>query len=175
MMNQTTKTQSTKVELGFTFTIENKNDWRTGRTYKVTGFNADKLGNKFAICEWIEEIGFKSSHIFYQEDFLGAVEIKPQPVAQIPNLAICLNDRQDEFTEAFKRGFNNEFLLLDGWDMDEFFVVNRTNKTEYKVQFSTVDGKCYAECDCPDFIHRKRICKHLSFAFVETFFKTEVA
>jgi hypothetical protein len=52
-----------------TFKIENRADYRFGRTYKVIGFQADKFGVVFAVCEWIEERGYKSSHIFYAEDF----------------------------------------------------------------------------------------------------------
>lgn len=91
--------------------------------------------------------------------------------AHTPNLSICLHDRQSEFTEAFKRGMTNEFEIQDGWDADTFFVTNRTNNSEYRIQFETIDGKTYAECECRDFIYRKRICKHLSFAFVEIYFK----
>jgi hypothetical protein len=51
------------------FTVLNAGDWRFGRTYKVIGFMADKFGKVFAVCEWLQEKGFKSSHIFYAEDF----------------------------------------------------------------------------------------------------------
>lgn len=51
------------------FTVQNKLDWRFGRTYKVLGFDADKSGVIYAVCEWLEEKGYKSSHIFYAEDF----------------------------------------------------------------------------------------------------------
>ncbi len=51
------------------FTVENKGDYRHGRTYKVLGFMADKFGMVYAVCEWLGERGYKSSHIFYAEDF----------------------------------------------------------------------------------------------------------
>jgi hypothetical protein len=104
---------------------------------------------------------------------INRAEVVPAP--QIPNLAICLSDRQDEFTEAFKRGMTNDFEIFDGWDADTFFVVNRTNNSEYRIEFETIHGKTYAECNCPDFCFRRRICKHLSFAFVEIFFKKILA
>lgn len=52
-----------------TFKVENQADYRNGRTYKVIGFQVDKFGIVYAVCEWLEEKGFKSSHIFYAEDF----------------------------------------------------------------------------------------------------------
>jgi hypothetical protein len=42
---------------------------KNGRTYKVIGFNADKWGNRYVICDWLEERGVKSSHFFYASDF----------------------------------------------------------------------------------------------------------
>jgi len=51
------------------FKIENRADYRFGRTYKVIGFDADRNGIVYAVCEWVEETGYKSSHIFYAEDF----------------------------------------------------------------------------------------------------------
>ena len=42
---------------------------KNGRTYKVLGFNADKNGNRYVRCEWLEESGTKSSHYFYASDF----------------------------------------------------------------------------------------------------------
>jgi hypothetical protein len=52
-----------------TFTVQNPADYRFGRTYKVLGFQADKFGCVYAVCEWLGETGTKSSHIFYAEDF----------------------------------------------------------------------------------------------------------
>jgi|GEM_PF-4180173 len=42
---------------------------KDGKTYLVKGFNADKWGVRYAVCDWLEEIGRKSSHIFYASDF----------------------------------------------------------------------------------------------------------
>lgn len=57
------------IQSGQTFTVENANDWRFGRKYKVVGFDCDKNGLVYAVCEWTQEKGYKSSHIFYAEDF----------------------------------------------------------------------------------------------------------
>lgn len=56
---------------GTTFTVTNPGDYRFGRTYRITGFSADKGGLRYAICEWIEEQGFKSSPIFYVYDLIS--------------------------------------------------------------------------------------------------------
>lgn len=57
------------ISIGLTFMVQNKADWRFGRTYQVTGFDADRFGVRFIVCEWKEEKGYKSSHIFYPQDF----------------------------------------------------------------------------------------------------------
>lgn len=51
------------------FTVENKLDWRFGRTFQVIGFQADKFGKVYAVCEDLNEHGYKSSYIFFAEDF----------------------------------------------------------------------------------------------------------
>ncbi|HQU83932.1 MAG TPA: hypothetical protein PKY59_12430 [Pyrinomonadaceae bacterium] len=51
------------------FTVENKLDWRFGKTFVVIGFQADKFGKVFAVCEDLSEKGYKSSYIFFAEDF----------------------------------------------------------------------------------------------------------
>ena len=51
------------------FTVSNPTDYRFGKTFKCLGFRADKWGIVFAVCEWLEERGYKSSYIFYAGDF----------------------------------------------------------------------------------------------------------
>ena len=58
-----------KIQTGETFVVGNIADYSYGRSYTVIGFDADKFGKVYAVCEWNEERGFKSSHIFYSEDF----------------------------------------------------------------------------------------------------------
>jgi hypothetical protein len=74
-----------------------------------------------------------------------------------------------------KRGAESEMEVFAGWDKDTFFVVNHDKGNEYKVEFQTIENKVYAECECPDFIHRKRICKHISETLKETFFGIALA
>jgi len=56
------------VQAGSQFTVSNPGDYRYKRTYVVIGFQADKFGGIFAVCEWLEERGCKSSHIFFASD-----------------------------------------------------------------------------------------------------------
>ena len=56
------------ISIGTKFTVQNKADYRFGRNYKVTGFDADRYGVRYIICEWKEETGYKSSHIFYPNE-----------------------------------------------------------------------------------------------------------
>lgn len=92
-----------------------------------------------------------------------------------PNLAICLSDRKDEFKAALKRALDNEFTVYAGWDRDTFFARNESNGNEYRVEFETIDGKTFAECECKDFYYRKRICKHIAGVLQETIFGINLA
>lgn len=56
------------IAIGTTFQVQNSGDYRYGRTYRITGFDADRFGVRFIVCEWMEEKGYKSSHIFYPGD-----------------------------------------------------------------------------------------------------------
>jgi SWIM zinc finger len=85
-------------------------------------------------------------------------------------IAICLNDRKDEFKQALKSGLGNDLTVYAGWDRDTFFVTNLTNQTEYKVELETIDNRVFATCECKDFLFRKRFCKHLAEVLQEQFF-----
>ena len=107
-----------------------------------------------------------AAEIAYQLYLEAIGEKEAEPSAH----RICLSDRQDEFKEALGRGFEQDFEVYHGWDKDEFFVVNQTNKSEYKVILETVDGKLEAECECKDYVWRKRTCKHIGQVLLESLF-----
>lgn len=113
-----------------------------------------------------------------KESNLGHYSIRIHRCETIPaqsNLAICLHDRKDEFRAAMKRGIDGNFEVFAGWDRDTFFVVNKDKNSEYRVEFETIEGKTYAQCECPDFIYRKRVCKHISYTLQEQFFGINLA
>ena len=56
---------------GNIFTVTNHAHHYFGRTFEVIGFNADKGGMRYAICEDINERGYKSSYIFYVYDLIA--------------------------------------------------------------------------------------------------------
>lgn len=87
-----------------------------------------------------------------------AVQIEPRVSPKM----ICLSERKAEFVEALERGKNSKFEVYADWDRDAFVVVNRDNKKEYRVKLETHAGQLFAECECPDFTYRRRICKHQS-------------
>lgn len=91
------------------------------------------------------------------------------------NLQICLSERKAEFKEALKRGLDTDFVVYAGWDKDTFFVRNEEKNTEYRVEFETVEGRVFAECECKDFIFRKRVCKHIAAVLQETIFGISLA
>lgn len=87
-----------------------------------------------------------------------------------PDSMICVSSRRSEFTEALGRGKDNSFEVFADWEKDAFVVVNRTNKTEYKVILETRENRLFGKCSCPDFKYRKRTCKHLGEVLVDALF-----
>jgi SWIM zinc finger len=63
--------------------------------------------------------------------------------------------------EAKKRLTNSFKYSLDNVRGTEFEVHNVTNASAYIVDFRPFTKQ--ASCTCPDFIQRKRICKHIAF------------
>ena len=57
--------------IGQIFTVTNKLHHFFGRIFKIIGFNVDKCGGRFVICEDIEEKGYKSSYIFYPNELVA--------------------------------------------------------------------------------------------------------
>lgn len=94
--------------------------------------------------------------------------------AQVSQKMICLGERKSEFTEALNRGKDNRFEVYSDWDKDAFVVVNQDNGAEYRVRLETSRGKLYGECECPDFVYRKRICKHVGEVLTNALFGVRV-
>ena len=57
--------------IGQIFTVTNRLHHYFGRTFQIIGFNADKFGGRYAVCEDINENGYKSSYIFYTKDLIA--------------------------------------------------------------------------------------------------------
>ena len=91
--------------------------------------------------------------------------VKPEP-KPVETLMINLNDRQAEFKEASSRAADSDLEVFADFERDVHIVVNRRNNHEYKINLKPVDGKVLVSCECGDFIHRNRICKHIS-AFLQ--------
>jgi len=123
----------------------------------------------------ISGVAIKESNLDNYTIKIHRCEVIAPQVENVPNLAICLNDRKDEFKSALKRGAEENLEVFAGWDRDTFHVVNKTNGSDYRVEFETVDGRIYAECECKDFIFRKRVCKHISATLQEQFFGISLA
>lgn len=83
---------------------------------------------------------------------------------------LCLSERKEEFMSALTRAKNSDMTVYADFERDNFVVVNNDNKSEYRVKLESKHGQFYAECDCPDFKHRHRICKHISEVLTETVF-----
>lgn len=90
--------------------------------------------------------------------------------AQISPKMICISNRTEEFRAALDRGKDNRFEVYANWEKDAFVVVNQDNKNEYHVTLDNSRGAFYGECECPDYIYRrkenKRICKHIAEVLV---------
>lgn len=115
--------------------------------------------------------GTVSSSAIRQSDLASHVV---QIEAQVNRKMICLSTRKTEFVEAFERGRNSNLEVYADWDKDAFVVVNSDNKAEYRVKLESHKGQLFAECECPDFTYRKRICKHISTVLVNALFQVTV-
>lgn len=93
------------------------------------------------------------------------VEIKPEKSEMI-----CLSDRKNEFVEALNRAKDADLEVFADWELDSFHVKNHDNGKEYDVNLDSSGGRVFAECDCPDFVFRKRVCKHIGAVLTDTVF-----
>lgn len=104
-------------------------------------------------------------------------DLASRPVQIEPRVSpkmICLSERKAEFREALERGKNNNFEVYADWDRDAFVVVNRDNFAEYRVKLETNQTRLYAECECKDFVFRKRLCKHIGEVLTNALFTAHI-
>lgn len=107
------------------------------------------------------------SHGVIRQSELVGHSVKINVEAETVSNLICLSDRKEEFMQALNRAKNSDLIVYADFEPDTFVVVNR-GKSEYRVKLQTVSGQLYAECGCPDFKFRKRICKHIGEVLTET-------
>jgi len=82
---------------------------------------------------------------------------------------LCLTDRKQEFKLASERAEKSElYVFCDA--PDRYDVVNGESKLHYGVNLKTSDGRIYADCECADFVYRKRLCKHIAAVIDEILF-----
>lgn len=82
---------------------------------------------------------------------------------------LCLTDRKQEFKQASERASRSELCVFCDAP-DRYVVVNAESKVNYGVNLKTAGGRIYADCDCGDFIFRKRLCKHIAAVIDEILF-----
>lgn len=121
----------------------------------------------------IEKIVPTSAHIGYIVTEKGiqiwASELKlVHSEVVTETLQICLNDRVTEFVSAAHRAGNFRLQVFADWDKNNYVVVNRDKKSEYRVAFQNREERAFASCSCPDFKKRNRICKHIVAVLKET-------
>ena len=82
---------------------------------------------------------------------------------------LCLTDRKREFKQASERAEKSElYVFCDA--PDRYGVVNGDTKDHYRINLKTAEGRIYADCDCADFVYRKRLCKHIAAVIDEILF-----
>jgi hypothetical protein len=82
---------------------------------------------------------------------------------------LCLTDRKQEFKQASERAEKSElYVFADA--PDRYGVVNGDSKVNYGVNLKTRKGRIYADCECADFVFRKRLCKHIAAVIDEILF-----
>lgn len=110
------------------------------------------------------------SHGVIRQSELVGHSVRINNISEPETTMLCLSERQDEFISALARAKNSNLSVYADFERDNFVVVNTDNKSEYRVRLESKHGQFYAECGCPDFIHRKRVCKHISSVLTETVF-----
>src|SRR5947209_19139442 len=79
---------------------------------------------------------------------------------------LCLTNRRQEFKRAADRAEKSELhVFYDAPDC--YCVVNGKSKVNYGVNLKSVAGRIYVECECADFVFRKRLCKHIAIVIDE--------
>ena len=82
---------------------------------------------------------------------------------------LCLTDRKQEFKQASARAEKSElYVFCDA--PDRYGVVNGESKENYGVNLKTTGGRIFADCECADFVYRKRLCKHIAAVIDEILF-----
>jgi hypothetical protein len=82
---------------------------------------------------------------------------------------LCLTDRKQEFKQASERASQSQLSVF--YDApSRYGVVNIKSKVNYGVNLKTVDGRIYVDCECADFVYRKRLCKHIAAVIDEILF-----
>jgi hypothetical protein len=82
---------------------------------------------------------------------------------------LCLTDRKQEFKQASERAEKSElYVFCDA--PDRYGVVNGESKVNYGVNLKTTGGRIYVDCECADFVFRKRLCKHIAAVIDEILF-----
>jgi hypothetical protein len=82
---------------------------------------------------------------------------------------LCLTDRKQEFKQASERASNSDLCVFCDAP-DRYVVVNSKSQVNYGVNLKTVNGRIYADCDCADFVYRRRLCKHIAAVIDEILF-----
>jgi hypothetical protein len=90
-------------------------------------------------------------------------------VALFDSEMLCLTDRRREFKQASERASNSDLCVFCDAP-DRYVVVNGESKVNYGVNLKTADGRIYADCDCADFVYRRRLCKHIAAVIDEILF-----
>jgi hypothetical protein len=93
----------------------------------------------------------------------------PHEQFQFSSEMLCLTDRKREFKQASERAEKSElYVFCDA--PDRYSVVNGESKENYGVNLKTTGGRIYADCECADFVYRKRLCKHIAAVIDEILF-----
>lgn len=119
-----------------------------------------ETANQMLATANISEINFK---------FIGAIRdlLHDTKLALQGKLQIQLPENSDlmsfsDYTlKDAKKRLNVFDYRIDNINGTEFEVANVTNASAYIVDFRPFTKQ--ASCTCPDFVNRKRICKHIAF------------
>ncbi len=157
-------------------------------TLGTTADDADKV-IFFPVAEITRRDGQRAYRYMYPDGEISSAAIRESELSShvvkirqttietnrpVADRMLNLSERRTEFVEALNRGKNSNLVIFNDFEKDAFAVVNRDNRAEYQVHLKTVGGNLHADCDCPDFIYRKRVCKHIGGVLVDALFAAHV-
>jgi len=141
---------------------------RGRRNYLIRTANREKIFLAVIASEEIVRCHFCETGWCEHQDIISEYDRARFP-GDYASKAVCLSKL--EFIEAARRGADSNLEVFADFEQDSYVVVNLDTNADYRVKLESRNGRLHGECDCPDFVYRKRGCKHIAEVLTDALFK----